>query len=115
MMGMSNRLNLKELTANGRFVVSTVLLSSNVLWKNGGDWETMVFQANEHGTISDWGELDMEVYQNEADAVAGHEAMLAKWSKEEPHTVKRQLDDDRLPYVLGGIMGMATGPEEETN
>jgi len=42
-------------------------------------FETMVFPSKD-----DMGELDMSRYSTEADAIAGHAAMVEKWQKDKP-------------------------------
>lgn len=39
-------------------------------------FETMVFPED------DWGEIDMERYSTEAEAIKGHARMVAKWSED---------------------------------
>lgn len=59
---------------NGR-LVSAVWLGLNHGFRSTPlIFETMVFAADESG------ELDMDRYPTEAEAKAGHEAMVAKWS-----------------------------------
>ena len=58
--------------------VSTVWLGLNHAFTPGPPliFETMVFPSE-----SDMGDLDCERYSTEAEAVAGHAAMVEKWSK----------------------------------
>ena len=45
-------------------------------------FETMVFPFNNtRDKVTDWGELDMDRYSTEEEAIAGHKAMVEKWSK----------------------------------
>ena len=43
------------------------------------EWETMVFECNEHGGIKSWSDLDCENYETKAEAKAGHEEMIKRW------------------------------------
>ncbi len=65
---------------NGRWV-STVWLGLNHAFGSGAPliFETMVFPKR-----GDFGELDCDRYSTEAEALAGHEAMCAKWTAENP-------------------------------
>lgn len=42
-------------------------------------WETMVFKCDDEGNVSDWGELDWNIYDNEEEAIVGHQQMISKW------------------------------------
>lgn len=46
---------------------------------HGGHIETMVFFCDEHGHITDWGDIDAERSHFAAEAVTQHERMVAKW------------------------------------
>ena len=63
-------MNLKTNLKSGA-VVSTVLLP---MMHPGGIYETMVFPAP-----GNWRDLDCRRYYTETDAIAGHEAMVARW------------------------------------
>jgi len=78
-MGIDNRVAETTLP-NGRWV-STVWLGLDHSFGSGPPliFETMVFQNR-----SDMGDLDCERYSTEAEAIAGHERMCAKWSVETP-------------------------------
>lgn len=58
-------------------VVSTIWLGLNHRWGDGPPliFESMVFASDEGES------LDMTRYSTEEEAKAGHEAMVAKWSK----------------------------------
>lgn len=46
-------------------------------------FETMVFELGEDGEPVDWNERDSAGYDNEGDARAGHEAMVARYMARE--------------------------------
>jgi hypothetical protein len=71
---------------NGRWV-STVWLGLDLSFGEGRPliFETMVFPS-EH----DMRDLDCDRYSTEAEAIAGHEAMCAKWSVESPETIDEE-------------------------
>lgn len=58
--------------------VSTVWLGLNHRYSAGPPliFETIVFRNHD-----DYGELDCERYSTEAEALAGHEAMVKKWTE----------------------------------
>ena len=63
----------KHVTKNGKYFVST-----NITWDHG--WETMVFKYDTNkGCVSDYTELDVDRYNDQAEAYAGHEYMIEKW------------------------------------
>lgn len=66
----------QETLPNGRFI-STVWLGLDHQWGTGPPliFETIVFAGP-----GDWNDLDSDRYPTEAAAIAGHEAMKAKWS-----------------------------------
>jgi hypothetical protein len=57
-------------------VVSTVLLPSMHI---GGQYETMVFAADEAGEVVVWSELYCDRYETLSDAKAGHENVVLKY------------------------------------
>lgn len=61
--------------------VSTVWLGLDHRFGSGAPviFETMVFPAD-----GDFGDIDCERYSTEAEALAGHAAMVEKWSKPQP-------------------------------
>lgn len=61
----------KYTTANGKYFIST-----NDTWDQG--WETMVFAVDSNGDI-DYTELDVDHYNDQKEAYAGHEQMIKKW------------------------------------
>lgn len=61
----------KHTTANGKYFIST-----NLTWDHG--WETMVFSCRPDGSI-DYSELDVDHYNDQSEAYAGHDVMVAKW------------------------------------
>ena len=42
-------------------------------------WETMVFRCDENGNVSDWMDLDSELYICKDHAFKGHNEMVEKW------------------------------------
>lgn len=67
-------LSLKDVTASGKYKVSTVKL-----WDRG--WETMVFGKDPSTGNFTSAELDSDWYNDADEAVAGHDLMLQKWEK----------------------------------
>lgn len=76
------KINYTELP-NG-FRVSTVWIGVDHNYGDGDPliFETMVFPPDE-GTMKSWRDLDCERYSTEEEALAGHEAMCAKWLAKE--------------------------------
>lgn len=70
---MNNKI-ISRNVVSGRHLVSTVDL--------GGifGFETMVFNCNPDGSVTDWLELDVRNYDNVLDAIAGHAVMVQKWT-----------------------------------
>jgi hypothetical protein len=69
-----------EQTQCGHVFVSTVFLGLDHSWDGGPPvlWESMTFQCDDTGTITDRGELDADRYTSHADAEAGHAAIVQK-------------------------------------
>lgn len=68
-------------------IVSTVWLGLDHSFSAGGPpiiFESMVFDCDEAGKIANYGELDCDRYSTEAEALAGHAAMVEKWSHAQP-------------------------------
>lgn len=42
-------------------------------------WETMVFASDKNGNVSNWSDLDCDVYKTNFQASDGHEEMIEKW------------------------------------
>lgn len=42
-------------------------------------WETMVFASDKNGNVSNWSDLDCDVYATNFQASDGHEEMIEKW------------------------------------
>lgn len=63
--------------------ISTVWLGRNHRFADGPPliFETMVFQLGEDGKVSSWCELDADRYSTEEEALAGHNAIVAKYSE----------------------------------
>lgn len=57
---------------NRHFAVSTVYATIHPI-----GWETMVFHCDEVGNVTDWCEVVKAQYSNEAEAIAGHDKMIA--------------------------------------
>lgn len=68
--------------------VSTVWLGLDHSFGSGPPliFETMVFTCDADGKVTDYGEEDSDRYSTEADALAGHEAMVAKWANGKPQS-----------------------------
>jgi hypothetical protein len=64
----------------GRYYISTVWLGLNHNWGDGPPliFETMVFAKDDAGEV-DFSDLDSDRYSTEAEAIAGHDQMVAKW------------------------------------
>jgi hypothetical protein len=62
------------------YVVSTVKLRDPFGVYVGGEYETMVFPADNAGKITDWLERDYQRYGNMESALEGHEVMVAAWA-----------------------------------
>ena len=56
------------------FAVSTVFATMSPI-----GWETLVFPADEHGNIIDYGEVCGVRYSTEAEALAGHDKMVIEF------------------------------------
>ena len=69
----------QEILPNGKWV-STVWLGLDHSYRNGPPliFETMVFPKE-----GDYGDLDMDRYSTEEEAIKGHKKMVKKWSKKE--------------------------------
>lgn len=42
-------------------------------------WETMVFASDKNGNVSNWMDLDRDIYTTESQACEGHYEMVRKW------------------------------------
>lgn len=42
-------------------------------------YETMVFESDSEGTIIDWTDLDVELYETVDEMMTGHKDMCKKW------------------------------------
>lgn len=42
-------------------------------------WETMVFTCDENGKVTDWCDLDCEIYGTKEQADRGHTEMINRW------------------------------------
>ena len=42
-------------------------------------WETMVFASDKNGNVSNWSDLDCDVYATNFQASDGHDEMIEKW------------------------------------
>lgn len=74
---------LKQTHVNGRYFVSTVWLGINHAYGDGPPmiFETMVFHSCKNEQITDLGELDMERYATEKEALEGHENMCKRFAE----------------------------------
>lgn len=61
----------------GRYVV----IDSRETFDAG--YETMVFESSGDGDVLDWGELDVERYDNWEEMKKGHETICEKWKEKE--------------------------------
>lgn len=64
---------IKQTKVNG-FLISTVLPADTE-----GNYETMVFQTDPFGKVTDWGELDLKYYSTEKLAIEDHDELVKKW------------------------------------
>lgn len=48
-------------------------------WTMDNGWETMVFKCNKNGEVTNWIDLDCDVYKTKKDANEGHCSMVDKW------------------------------------
>lgn len=60
----------------GHYIVSTVELP---IGQNRGDFETLVFEADAQGKVTNWAEVDGRRYDTEQQAIVGHEEFVTKW------------------------------------
>lgn len=67
------RKNIGRTVVGSKYIVSTV-----EAW---GTLESMVFECDANGTVTDWLEQDCVRYATVADAVAGHKQMVEKWER----------------------------------
>ena len=61
----------------GRYVV----IDSRQTFDAG--YETMVFESSADGEVLDWGELDVNNYDNWEEMEIGHKSMCEKWKRKE--------------------------------
>ena len=64
---------IKRTTVNG-FLISTVLPADT-----NGLYETMIFQCEESGEVSNWAELDVHHYKTKEEALKEHNVLVEKW------------------------------------
>jgi len=72
-MHLKNILQSNKVASGHVFVSTTTALG-----------ETMVFQCDSSGQVTDWTELDCDRYSDESEARNGHELIVAKWGKLAP-------------------------------
>ena len=60
-------------TANGEYVYI------DTRWTLDHGWETMVFTCDESGQVTDWCDLDCEIYDTKEQADIGHTDMINRW------------------------------------
>ena len=48
-------------------------------WTMDHGWETMVFECDEDGIVTDWCDLDCDIYATKEQADIGHADMVNKW------------------------------------
>jgi hypothetical protein len=70
-----------ETVVNG-YWISTVWLGRNHRFGDGPPliFETMAFPCDESGTVTSWSEADSDRYSTEEEALAGHAAMVEKFT-----------------------------------
>jgi len=64
-------------------LISTVKLPGAQFWPElFGDlmYETMVFEVNDEGEVTDWTEKYVTRYSTHDEAVIGHESVVSEWS-----------------------------------
>ena len=78
-------------------LVSTVWLGMSLSFGPGAPeiFETMVFPGQD-----DFGELDMDRYATEAEAITGHEAMVARWTPQQDKW--EDIEEDWKNDAAGG-------------
>ena len=64
---------LKQTKVNG-FLISTVLPADTE-----GRYETMIFQCNKSGKVTDWSSLDVIHYDTEEQAIEDHSERVKEW------------------------------------
>jgi hypothetical protein len=76
---MNDRTIAKTLVLLGEDAFTGYMVSSVYLPfpHDGREYETMVFNANKDGNITDWTDLYCKRYYNEEEAMAGHETICA--------------------------------------
>ena len=80
-------------------LVSTVWLGMDHNFGSGAPliFETMVFPSQ-----GDFGELDMDRYATEAEAITGHEAMVARWTPQQDQYEWDDIEEDWKNDAAGG-------------
>lgn len=59
-------------TTSGFVFIDTAMTSDHGL-------ETMVFACDSEGQVESWSDLDVNHYESNSEAIAGHEKMVNKW------------------------------------
>ena len=72
--GKWNRQKMIKQTKINGFLISTILPADTE-----ENYETMVFQTDPFGKVTDWGELDVKYYSTEKLAVDDHVNLVEKW------------------------------------
>lgn len=49
-------------------------------WTIDHGWETMVFTCNEKGRVTNWTDIDCNIYTTKLEASKGHYVMVNKWN-----------------------------------
>ena len=76
---------VRETTLPSGKWVSTIWLGLDHRFGEGSPliFETMVFPPSDDRGERSWRDLDCDRYSTESEAIAGHEAMIVKWSTRE--------------------------------
>ncbi len=75
-------MHLKDILKSGKVASGYVYVSTNNTFDVG--LETMVFQCDSSGEVTDWTELDCDRYSDESEATDGHKMIVAKWGELAP-------------------------------
>ena len=67
------------LTTLGGTVGGEVGERAKALDHSNGEYETMVFECDEEGEVTNWAEVDISRYHTEEEAREGHATMVDKW------------------------------------
>lgn len=74
---MYSKIIKQDVVASNKSKTGFVFVSTCDTFDEG--LETMVFDCDEYGNVSDWGENDCQRYESKNEAIAGHDTMLISW------------------------------------